>query len=175
MDHSSADTIHGKQLKDKLSILHGLVFKLHRGVEDLQFRLELNNEKIELFLQLLSSLQAAIHTDVGGVTSMHEPTDDIGGVRVDERKEHDTPSHNEADMMQSGEEHRKKRQDSETVVEPQTQDTERSNSSIDATTKVEVQWGDGTTIIEEGPWPGDCNIPLWRTYQTYSLRTLARK
>jgi hypothetical protein len=155
MDHSYADTIHGEQLKDKLSILHGLVFELRRGVEDLQFRLELNNEKIELFLQVLSSLQAAIHTDAGGVTSMHEPTDDIGGVRVDERKEHGTPSHNEADMMQSGEEHRKKRQDSETVVEPQTQDTERSNPSIDATTKVEVQWGDGTTIIEEEPWPGD--------------------
>jgi hypothetical protein len=86
---------------------------------------------------------------------MHEPTDDIGGVRADERKEHDTPSHNEADMMQSREEHGKKRQDSETMAEPQTQDTERSNPSIDATTKVEVQWGDGTTIIEEEPWPGD--------------------
>jgi hypothetical protein len=78
-------------------------------VEDLQFRLELNNEKIELFLQLLSSLQAAIHTDAGGVTSMHEPTDGIVGIRADERKEHGTPSHNEVDMMQSGEEHRKKR------------------------------------------------------------------
>jgi hypothetical protein len=99
MDHSSADTIHGEQLKDKLSILHGLVFELCRGVEDLQFRLELNNEKIGLFLQLLSSLQAAIHTYARGVTSMHEPTDDIGGVRADERKEHGTPSHNEADMM----------------------------------------------------------------------------
>jgi hypothetical protein len=155
MDHSSADTIHGKQLKYKLSILHGLVFELRQGVEDLQFRLELNNEKIELFLQLLSSLQAAIHTYAGGVTSMHEPIDDIGGIRADERKEHGTPSHNEADMMQSGEEHRKKRQDSEIVAEPQMQDTERTNPSIDATTKVEVQWGDGTTIIEEEPWPGD--------------------
>jgi hypothetical protein len=81
MDHSSADTIHGEKIRDKLSILQGLVFELHRGVEDLQFRLEINNEKIELFLQLLSSLQAAIHTDAGGETSMHEPTDDIGGVR----------------------------------------------------------------------------------------------
>jgi hypothetical protein len=155
MDHSSADTIHGEQLKDKLSILHVLVFELRLGVEDLQFRLELNNEKIELFLQLLSSLQEAIHIDAAGMTSMHEPTDDIGGVRADERKEHGTPSHKEDDMMQSGEEHKKKRQDRETVVEPQTQDTERSNLSIDATTKVEVQWGDGTTIIEEEPWLGD--------------------
>jgi hypothetical protein len=110
MDHSSADTIHGEQLKDKLSILQGLVFELRRGVEDLQFRLELNNEKIELFLQLLSSLQAAIHTDAGGATSMHEPTDDIGGVRADERKEPGAPSHSEDDMMQSGEEHGKKSQ-----------------------------------------------------------------
>jgi hypothetical protein len=36
-------------------------------------------------------------------------------------------------------------------------------------------------IIKEGPgnFSGGrsphCNIPLWRTYQTYSLRTLARK
>jgi hypothetical protein len=77
-NHPSADTIHGEQLKDKLSILHGLVFELRRGVEDLQFRLELNTEKIELFLQLLSSLQEAVPTDTGGATSKPEPMDDIG-------------------------------------------------------------------------------------------------
>jgi hypothetical protein len=57
--------------------------------------------------------------------------------------------------MQSGEELVEKRNESETVAEPQTQDTARTSQSIDNTAKVEVQWGDGTTIIEEEPWPGD--------------------
>jgi hypothetical protein len=48
--HSSADDIHGERLIDKLAILQGLVFDLRQGVEDLQFRLELNNERIGLFL-----------------------------------------------------------------------------------------------------------------------------
>jgi hypothetical protein len=57
--------------------------------------------------------------------------------------------------MQPAEELGRKRKDSETVAEPQTQDTARSSQNIDTTAKVEVQWGDRTTIIEEEPWPGD--------------------
>jgi hypothetical protein len=43
-------------MKDKLAILYGLVFELHQGVEDFHFRLQLTNEKVAHFLQLLSSL-----------------------------------------------------------------------------------------------------------------------
>jgi hypothetical protein len=47
-------------------------------VEDLKFRLEINTEKIELFLQLISSLQAAVPTNIGGATFRPAPTNDIG-------------------------------------------------------------------------------------------------
>jgi hypothetical protein len=50
------DATTGEQVKDKLAILYGLVFELRQGVEDLQFRLQLSNDKVTLFLQLLSSL-----------------------------------------------------------------------------------------------------------------------
>jgi hypothetical protein len=113
--HSSADDIHGERLIDKLAILQGLVFDLRRGVEDLQFRLELNNEQIGLFLQLLSSLQATIHKDTEAATSMPETTVDTGGIRADKGKEYGSPSHSNADMKQSGEEQGKKSQNSETA------------------------------------------------------------
>jgi hypothetical protein len=129
----SADTIHGEELKDKLSVLHDLVFELRRGVEDFQFRLQLNSEKIELFLQLLSSLQEAVPTDTGGETSKPEPMDDIGGVQADEQKEPDATPHNEDAMMQSGEEPVENRHESETVAKPQTQDTARNSQSVDNT------------------------------------------
>jgi hypothetical protein len=98
-----ANPLHGEQLKDKISILHGLVFDLRQGVEDLRFRLELNTEKIELFLQLLSSLHAVVPTDPGGATSKPEPMDDFGVVQADERKEPGATTHDEEVGMQSNE------------------------------------------------------------------------
>ena len=41
-------------------------------MEDLQFRLQTTNEKVELFLQLLSSMHEAFHSDPEGATSMKE-------------------------------------------------------------------------------------------------------
>jgi hypothetical protein len=159
-EHPSADTVHGEQLKDKLSILYGLVFELRQGVEDLQFRLQLNNEKIALFLQLLSSLHEAVPSDTGGATSKPGPNDDTVDVEEDKRsanlrQEPGATTHGEDVVMQLQKSSGGNRNDSETVAKPQMQDTARSSQNIDTTAKVEVQWGDGTTIIEEEPWPGD--------------------
>jgi hypothetical protein len=136
------DTIHGEQLRDKLSILQGLVFELRRGVKDLQFHLELNNEKIGLFLQLLSTLQAVIHTDASGATSMHAAANDTGNVRKDESKGPGPTTHNGEVMMQFGEQHGK--------------DIVSNFPSIVATVQVEGYWGDGMPGPEDlqGTWPG---------------------
>ena len=57
--------------------------------------------------------------------------------------------------MQSDEELVEKRIEGKIAAEPQTQATAITSPSIDDNAKVEEQWGDGTTIIEEEPWPGD--------------------
>jgi hypothetical protein len=150
-----ADSLHGEQLQDKLSILHGLVFDLRQGVDDLRFRLEVNTEKIELFLQLLSSLQAAVPTDPGGETSKPEPMDDFEDVQADKRKEPGATTHGKDTGKQSSEGLVKQKIGSELRAEPQTKDTENTSQSNDDTAKGNEQWGDGTTIVEEEPWPGD--------------------
>jgi hypothetical protein len=47
---TSVDAATSDLVKDKLANLYGLVFELRQGVEDLQFRLQLSNEKATLFL-----------------------------------------------------------------------------------------------------------------------------
>jgi hypothetical protein len=44
-----------------LAILHGLVFELRQGLDDLQFRLELLDGKTSVLLQILSTFQGAFH------------------------------------------------------------------------------------------------------------------
>jgi len=60
-------------MKDKVAILYGLVFELRQGVDDLHFRLQLTNDKVALFLQLLSSLHEAVLSPPEGATSRQHP------------------------------------------------------------------------------------------------------
>jgi hypothetical protein len=48
-------------LQDSLAILHGLVFELRQGLDDLQFRLEILDGKTSALLQILSTFQGAFH------------------------------------------------------------------------------------------------------------------
>ena len=59
----------------------------------------------------------------------------------------------------------KQKIESELRAEPQTKDTENTSQSIDDTAKGKEQWGDGTTIIEEEPWPGDLH-GTWPGYMS---------
>jgi hypothetical protein len=61
------------QLRESLAILFGLVFELRQGVEDLQFRLLAVDGKIAILLQLLTSLQEAIPSDLAGEATTAEP------------------------------------------------------------------------------------------------------
>jgi hypothetical protein len=69
----SFDTTTGEQVKDNLAILYGLVFELRQGVEDLQFRLQLTNDKVALLFQLLSSMHVAFLSPPEGATSRQGP------------------------------------------------------------------------------------------------------
>jgi hypothetical protein len=70
----SVDATTSDLVKDKLAILYGLVFELRQGVEDLQFRLQLSNDKVTLFLQLLSSLHETFLSTPADATSRRHPT-----------------------------------------------------------------------------------------------------
>ena len=67
------DSFNNAQFRDNLAILHGLVFELRQGVEDLQFRLQATYEKVEVFLQTLSSMHADLFSDSAEATPMEEP------------------------------------------------------------------------------------------------------
>ena len=71
------------------------------------------------------------------------------------RQEPEATTQGDDDVMQCAEELGRKQNDSVTVAKPQMQATTRSSQNIDTTAKVEVQWGDRMTIVEEEPWPGD--------------------
>jgi hypothetical protein len=60
-----------------LAILYGLILELRQGVEDLQFRLQLTNDKVVLFLQILSSMHEAFLSPLEGATSRQGPEADI--------------------------------------------------------------------------------------------------
>jgi hypothetical protein len=83
-EHPPFDATTGEQIKDKLAILYGLVFELRQGVEDLQFRLQLSNDKVALFLQLLSSMHETFLSTPAEATSRQEPDADTadGEVKV---------------------------------------------------------------------------------------------
>jgi hypothetical protein len=133
-------------------------------VDDLRFRLEVNTEKIDLFLQLLSSLQAAVPTDPEGETSKPAPMEDFEDVQEDKRKEPDTTTHGADTGEQSSTVFVMQRTERELEAEPQAKEIAHTSQSIDDTATGHEPWGDGTTIVEEEPWPGD----LQGTWQGYA-------
>jgi hypothetical protein len=78
-DHPStptSDSTTDDQLKDKLAILYDLVFELRQGVEDLHFRLQLTDEKVAQFLQILSSLSETVLSPPVPAKEGAAPTED---------------------------------------------------------------------------------------------------
>jgi hypothetical protein len=170
----SVDAATRDLVKDKLANLYGLVFELRQGVEDLQFRLQLLNEKATLFLQLLSSLYEAFLSTPAAATSEKAPDADIatdterkGACDLDGAKEHTTSTQTKStptiaeDITMKG---------ATAPPLPETgnaTETEqymaRHNCGERKQEKLEVYWGDGMTIVKEEPWTGDLNI-TWPGY-----------
>jgi hypothetical protein len=142
----SVDATTPEQIKDKLGILYGLVFELRQGVEDLQFRLQLANDWATLFLQLLSSLYEIFHsTPVNAETANGEA---MGSEFPPQAQGTATTT---GDMVTQG------------TAAPLPEDPARKDRAAEKKEEVEMQWGDGTTIVEEEPWTGDLNA-TWPGY-----------
>jgi hypothetical protein len=117
---------------------------------------------VALFLQLLSSMHEAVLLDSEGATSKQEPSADTADVgeaklRATSRQEPGATTKGEDVTMQCAEETGMKRDGSETLAEEltsakqQMQDTAKNNQGTETSAEVEVQWGDGTTYVEEEP------------------------
>jgi hypothetical protein len=158
------DATTGEQVKDKLAILYGLVFELRQGVEDLQFRLQLSNDKVTLFLQLLSSLHETFLSTPEEATFKQAPDADTADGEA-KASATSTQGHGAATttgdvVMQCAAEPYLKETGSAAMAE---QDTVRHDRGAETKEEVEEQWGDGTTIVEEEPWTGDLNA-TWPGY-----------
>jgi hypothetical protein len=164
---ASADSLRGEQLREKISILHGLVFDLRQGVDDLRFRLEANTEKLDLFLQLLSALQAAVPTHSTEETAKPEPMDDYVDVQTDKRQEPGATTRGEATEEPPSTEPVKQRAEHELGTESTAKENTHTGPGSDEKAKDYELWGDGTAIVEEEPWPGD----LQGTWQGYASTT----
>jgi hypothetical protein len=132
------DSFDRAQFRDNLAILHTLVFELRQEVADLHFRMEATEAKVANFLQILSSMHAALFPDPVEASPKGDP-------EVDK----DEGQHNVTSppvMSRKKERH-----------EDDAEEAERNQED-------DKQWGDGTTYIEEEPWPGD--LPAtWTSYQ----------
>jgi hypothetical protein len=57
------DTFDKEQFRNSLSVLHNLVFELRQEVADLHFRMQATEVKVASFLQIISSMHAALFPD----------------------------------------------------------------------------------------------------------------
>jgi len=71
---ASTDSKPDLQLKESFTILYDLVFELRQGMEDLQFRMQLMDERISTLLQLLSPFQDASPSYPAGAASAGVPS-----------------------------------------------------------------------------------------------------
>ena len=76
--HHSTDSFDTAHFRDRLIVLHDLVFELRQEVADLHFRLQATEEKVVIFLQTLSSMHEALSPKPVEMTPMKEPTATTG-------------------------------------------------------------------------------------------------
>jgi hypothetical protein len=136
-------------------------------VDDLRVRLEVNTEKIDLFLQLLSTLQAVVPTDPEGETAKPEPMDDFVDVQADKRQEPGATTRGETTEEPPSTEPVKQRDEHELGTESTAKENTHTGLGSDEKAKDYELWGDGTTIVEEESWLGD----LQGTRQGYASTT----
>lgn len=154
----------GEQVRDKLAILYSLVFELRQGVEDLQFGLQLSNDKVALFLQLLSSLhETFILTPEGATFSQAPDTETTNGdakARTTLTQGHGAATTTGDVVMLCVAEPELERTGHVTMAK---QEAGRHDHGTEMKEEVAEQWGDGTTVVEEEPWTGDLNA-TWLGY-----------
>jgi hypothetical protein len=152
--HEDADSYTSEQFKTSLEILYGLVFELRQGVADLQFRLQATDERVEVFLQTLASMQATFSSNAAEATPSMDPRAAPGGG-------HDEPHCSSAkERVQCAQGRRAAEKDSAGVrVHSETTKAEGTTDEM----QVERQWADEVTYIEEEPWTADLQA-AWLGY-----------
>jgi hypothetical protein len=153
-ENQSPNSFPDTQLRESLAILFGLVFELRQGVEDLQFRLLAVDGKIAVLLQLLTSLQEAIPSDLAGEATAAEPGGATNEGNVQEQnsarnEQHEVRHEEKAKEMDTG---RDAKQDTPPAVG-------RTEGSVDAV----KQWADQVTYVEEEPWSEAVHV-TWPGY-----------
>jgi hypothetical protein len=156
----TSDSTKDDQLKDKLAILYGLVFELRQGVEDLHFRLQLTNEKVAQFLQLLSSLYETVLSPPEPAADATEGKDQVSAMTTGDTSMQDAATTGEDVAKQSAAGSAPERSGNATK---EMKDNARNGPGAATTEQFEVQWGDRTTCVEEEPWPGDLSA-TWPGY-----------
>ena len=84
-----------------MAILYGLVFEVHQGVEDSHFRLQLTNEKVAQFLQLLSSLYETVLSPPEPAADATEGKDQVGAMITGDTSMQDAATTGEDKAKQS--------------------------------------------------------------------------
>jgi hypothetical protein len=142
------------QFKDNLAILYGLVFELRQGVADLQFRLQATDEKVEVFLQTLSSMQAAFSSDSAEATPTEDP-------RAAPGVGHDRPQCSSETARAQGVQGRNVAEKDSAGILMQSATTKADGTMGEV--QVDRQWADEVTYIEEEPWTEDLHT-TWPGY-----------
>jgi hypothetical protein len=123
-------------------------------VEDLQFRLQDTDEKVALFLQTLSSMHEAFSSDSAEVTPMEEPSAAPG------------EGHDKVQRSTKMEWEQDGRDISVVEMESARKPMQNTTTGVDGTVcdvKVERQWADQVTYVEEEPWREDLHA-TWPGY-----------
>ena len=110
---------------------------------DLQFRLQDTDEKVALFLQTLSSMHESFSSDSAEVTLMEEPSAAPG------------EGHDKVQRSAKMEWEQDGRDISVVEMESARKPMQNTTTGTDGTTcdvKVERQWADQVTYVEEEPW-----------------------
>jgi hypothetical protein len=123
------DLFDSAHFRDRLVILHDLVFELRQEVADLQFRLQATEENVASFLQIISSMHTELSSDPVDSAPVEAPAAATG---------------EGMDRVQRPAEVRRENDERGSQAE----DTARDEGK-------EKQWEDQPTYIEEEPWTED--------------------
>jgi hypothetical protein len=127
-----------------MAVLYDLVFGIRQGVEDLNFRLQETDVKVDLFLSTLASLQDSLIPRQNEDSPVQNPS---------------TPQENSADTT------RDKAMGATKDKDMGATSGSKADCIVDGG-EGDKSWADQITFIEEEPWTEDVK-PKWPEYSPY--------
>jgi hypothetical protein len=111
-------------------------------VANLQFRLKATDEKVEFFLQTLSSMHASFSSDSAEAAPMEEPRADLG-------VGHDRTQHSTEKAQEQGEREHSVAEEDSTEILKQSATTKADGTMGEV--QVDRKWADQVAYVEEEP------------------------